>query len=458
MSISTPQKIAPAPAAAIENKVDFSTEPTTQPATASSDIAQTPDTSTQNEEHVAPTSRLHDLIATDAEHGFQNYGRLPVAFVKGQGAKLWDSEDREYLDFLGGIAVVTLGHSHPEITRVISEQAATLMHTANLYYIAPQVELAQKLSELSGGMRAFFCNSGAEANEAALKLVRKYFHTKNAASQNADAPSSTRFEIISIEDSFHGRTYGSLAATGQPKYHEGFAPLPQGFRYVARNDFDALKAAITDETAAILLEPIQGESGVWPCDAEYLQQVRALCDEHGLLLMFDEVQCGMGRTGKFFAHESSDVKPDIIVMAKGLGNGVPIGALLARDEVAKVLVPGTHGCTFGGNFLSCAAALATLRVLESENLMQNALEVGGYFQSQLAACDFVSDVRGSGLIIGATTTKPIARELMKASLQNGLIFNAVGDSYLRFLPPLTISKTDVDEAMAKLQAAFQEIN
>ena len=457
MPIST-MEIAPAPAATISTEtVDFSTAPTTQPATASSDIAQTPDTSAQNADHVAPTSRLHELIATDAEHGFQNYGRLPIAFVRGEGARLWDTENREYLDFLGGIAVVTLGHSHPEITRAISEQAATLIHTANLSYIEPQVHLAEKLSQLSGGMRAFFCNSGAEANEAALKLVRKYFNSQNDNAQNANAQSSTRFEIISIEDSFHGRTYGSLAATGQPKYHEGFAPMPAGFRYVPRNDFAALKAAITNQTAAILIEPIQGESGVWPCDIEYLQQVRALCNEHGLLLVFDEVQCGIGRTGKFFAHQWSGVAPDIIVLAKGLGNGVPIGALLAREEVAKVLVPGTHGCTFGGNFLSCAAALATLRVLESENLMQNALEVGDYFQAQLQACDWVSDVRGRGLMIGATTTKPVARELMKASLQHGLIFNAVGDSYLRFLPPLTISRADVDEAMTILRAAYQEI-
>lgn len=463
------EPIAPAPAATIET-------PTTpqpqmaQPATATGDVAQTTDTSQQIEEQVDQTSRLHELIATDAEHGFQNYGRLPVAFVRGQGARLWDTSGKEYLDFLGGIAVVTLGHSHPEITRAISEQAATLMHTANLYYIEPQVHLAEKLSQLSGGMRAFFCNSGAEANEAALKLVRKYFSSQNTdvqnvTTQNADAQSdstqssaqsSTRFEIISIFNSFHGRTYGSLAATGQPKYHEGFAPMPQGFHYVPRNDFAALKAAVNEQTAAILLEPIQGESGIWPCDVEYLQQVRALCDEHGLLLVMDEVQAGIGRTGKFFAHEWSGISPDIIVLAKGLGNGVPIGALLARDEVAKALVPGTHGCTFGGNFLSCAAALATLRVLESEDLMQNALEIGDYFQSQLQACDWISEVRGSGLMIGATTTTPIARELMKTSLQHGLVFNAIGDTYLRFLPPLTISKTDVDEAMTILRAAYQK--
>lgn len=440
----------PAPAATTEAHTTAETPAATVP-TATADVAQTSATSAQTEAQLPDDSRLHQLVATDAQHGFQNYGRLPIAFVRGEGARLFDTENREYLDFLGGIAVVTLGHSHPAITRAISEQAATLIHTANLYYIEPQVRLAEKLSQLSNGMRAFFCNSGAEANEAALKLVRKYF------SQKSDT-SSTRFEIISTEESFHGRTYASLAATGQPKYHEGFAPMPQGFAYVPRNDFAALKAAVNERTAAILLEPIQGESGIWPCDKEYLQNVRALCDEHGILLMFDEVQAGIGRTGKFFAHQWSGVAPDIITLAKGLANGVPIGALLARDEIAKVFVPGTHGCTFGGNFLSCAAALATLRVLEDENVMRNALEVGCYFFGELQHLDFISDVRGLGLMIGATTTQPIARELMKASLNGGLIFNAVGDSYLRFLPPLTITRADVDEAIAKLRAAFQELN
>ena len=440
----------PAPAATLKTTVE--TNPAAAVPTATSDVAQTTKTSSQNETLVDEHSHLHKLIETDAQHGFQNYGRLPIAFVRGEGARLFDTDGRDYLDFLGGIAVVTLGHSHPAITRAISEQAATLIHTANLYYIEPQVRLAEKLSQLSDGMRAFFCNSGAEANEAALKLVRKYF------SSRSDDTSSTRFEIISTHESFHGRTYASLAATGQPKYHEGFAPMPQGFSYVARNDFAAMKAAVNEKTAAILLEPIQGESGIWPCDGEYLQNVRALCDEHGILLIFDEVQAGIGRTGKFFAHEWSGVAPDIITLAKGLANGVPIGALLARDEVAKVFVPGTHGCTFGGNFLSCAAALATLRVLDEEHLMQNALEVGCYFFGELQRLDFVSDVRGSGLMIGATTTKPIARELMKASLNGGLIFNAVGDSYLRFLPPLTITREDIDEAIAKMRAAYQEIN
>jgi predicted acetylornithine/succinylornithine family transaminase len=421
------------------------------PATATSDVAQSGETSAQHVSEVAHTP-VEALVETDARVGIQNYGRLPIAFARGKGARLWDAQGREYLDFLGGIAVVTVGHAHETVTEAVSQQAATLLHSSNIYYIEPQVQLAEKLSELSGGMRAFFCNSGAEANEAALKLVRKYMSTRGEA----------RHEIITTLDSFHGRTYGSLAATGQPKYHEGFEPMPQGFVYVPRNDYAALEAAVNEHTAAIMLEPIQGESGIWACSDEYLQQVRALCDKHGVLLIFDEVQCGMGRTGKFFASEWAGVQPDVFTMAKGLGNGVPIGVMLARDEVAKAFVPGTHGCTFGGNFLSTAAALATLRVLETENLMDNATRVGDYFKAQLTKWGtengLVKEIRGRGLMIGVEVNQPIARDLMKASLERGLVFNAVGDTTLRFLPPLCISEADVDEAMQKLNDAYKAIS
>lgn len=394
-------------------------------------------------------STLQDLIAIDAACGIQNYGRLKLGFRRGSGARLWDTEGKEYLDFLGGIAVVTLGHCHPGVTDAIARQAATMVHSSNIYIIEPQVKLAQRLSGLSGGMRAFFCNSGAEANEAALKMARKYF---------SDRDEGERDDVISAIDGFHGRTYGSLAATGQPKYHHGFEPMPAGYRHVPLNDITALEAAVGDRTAAIMLEPIQGESGIWPCSDEYLEAARHLCDAHGLLLIFDEVQCGMGRSGRFFAHEWTGVKPDIITMAKGLGNGVPIGALLARDEVAGAFVPGTHGCTFGGNFLSCAAALATLDALETEDLMQNAARVGSYFVEQLRNWDILSDVRGRGLIVGASTTQPIARDLMMAALEQGLVINAVGDSMLRFLPPLSITTADVDEAMEKLRRAHATLN
>jgi predicted acetylornithine/succinylornithine family transaminase len=419
-----------------------------------SDVTQSDLTSAQMELHI-DESALERLVEIDARCGIQNYGRMAVAFKRGEGARLWDTSGKRYLDFLGGIAVVTVGHAHPYVTQAIADQAATLVHSSNMYYIEPQVELARRLNELAGGeenkFRTFFCNSGAEANEAALKLARKYVKSVDA----------NRYEIITLENSFHGRTYGSLAATGQPKYHEGFEPMPGGFTYVPRNDIAALEAAVNKRTAAIMLEPIFGESGILPVDEAYLQAARRLCDEHGMLLIFDEVQTGVGRTGTFWAWQQLGVTPDIVTMAKGLGNGVPIGALMARDEVAKAFVPGTHGCTFGGNFLSTAAANATIDVLLQENLMENATRVGKYFEQQLhawgEATGLVKEVRGRGLMIGVELNQPIARDLMKKSLENGLIFNAVGDSILRFLPPLCIVEADVDEAMEKLQAAYVSI-
>jgi acetylornithine/N-succinyldiaminopimelate aminotransferase len=427
-----------------------------QPTTATSDVAQTSATSAQQSPYAG--AAVEALVETDAKAGIQNYGRLQLAFTRGAGAHLWDSAGKQYLDFLGGIAVVTVGHCHPAVTEAISRQAATMVHSSNLYYIEPQVHLAARLHELSGGMRAFFCNSGAEANEAALKIARKYVKTK----QPHNPTDEDRFEIITAVDSFHGRTYASLAATGQPKYHEGFEPMPSGFRYVPLNDVAALEAAITENTAAIMLEPIQGESGIRPCSDGYLQAARALCDKHGLLLIFDEVQCGMGRTGRFFAHEWAGVRADIVTMAKGLGNGVPIGTMLATEEVAAAFSPGTHGCTFGGNFLSCAAALATLDVVRDEGLMENAVRVGDYFQQKLREWgdkhSVVEEVRGRGLMIGVQLSRPVARDIMKASLERGLIFNAVGDLVMRFLPPLNITTSDVDEAIAVLDAAVQQVD
>lgn len=395
---------------------------------------------------------FQELAEIDARCGVQNYGRLPVAFVRGQGTRLWDSQGREYLDFLGGLAVVALGHAHPKVSSAIAKQAETLIHTSNLFVIEPQVKLAQKLHELSQGMRSFFCNSGTEANEAAIKIARRFQYDQE----------NERFEIISALDGFHGRTYGALAATGQPKYQEGFGPMPEGFYYVPLNDIAALRSVVNEKTAAIMLEPIQGESGIHPATEEYLQQVRELCDEHGILLIFDEVQSGVGRTGKFFAHEWSGIQPDIITLAKGLANGVPIGAVLANDKVSASFVPGTHGSTFGGNFLSSAAALATVEVLLEEELMQNALAQGKYFAEQLQKWatehDLASEVRGRGLMLSVELEVPIARELMLAALDQGLIFNAVGENILRFLPPLNISSSDIDEAIDKLESARKTLS
>ena len=396
---------------------------------------------------------LSELQSLDKAHAFQNYGtRQPYAFVRGQGARLWDSAGREYLDFLGGIAVVVLGHNHPRVTEAIQNQAQNLLHTSNFFYIEPQVRLATKLSELSGGMRAIFCNSGAEANEAAIKIARRYAY---------DRGEKERFEIVTLWKSFHGRTLGALAATGQPKYQEGFGPMPEGFKHVEINDIEDLRATVTEKTAAVMFEPILGESGVLPLSQEFVQAARQICDEKGALLIIDEVQCGCGRTGKFFAHEHYGVTADMIPMAKGLANGVPIGAVLAREEVALALTPGSHGTTFGGNFLASAAALATLEALEDENVPQNAARVGDYFKTQLEIwakeIGIVQEIRGYGLMIGVEFNQPLARTLMLKSLENGLIFNAVGDTILRFLPPLIITEGDVDEAMNILRASWEQI-
>ena len=398
----------------------------------------------------ASLAQLQDL---DAAHAFQNYGaRLPYAFVRGQGARLWDDAGREYLDFLGGIAVVVLGHNHPRVTEAISHQASQILHTSNFFYIEPQVKLAAKLAEMSGGMRAFFCNSGAEANEAAIKIARRFAHDRGETQRN---------EIVTLWGSFHGRTLGALAATGQPKYQEGFGPLPAGFRHVQRGDIEDLRAAVSDKTAAVMFETILGESGVLPLDEDYVRAAREICDEAGALLVLDEVQCGMGRTGQFFAHEWSGVQADMIPLAKGLANGIPIGAVLARENVALALKPGSHGTTFGGNFLASAAALATLEGLEEEKCLENATRVGETFQNLLGdwgkETGLAENARGRGLMIGMELERPVARDLMLKCLENGLVLNAVGDSILRFLPPLNISEDDVDEAMEKLNRSWKQI-
>lgn len=394
-----------------------------------------------------------EIAAQDAQFAFQNYGqRLPLAPSHGRGVELWDVAGKRYLDFLGGIAVTQVGHAHPRVVAAISEQAARVLHVSNYFYIAPQAELARRLSDLSYGFRAFFCNSGAEANEAALKLARKFQH---------DAGHDDKIEVVTVWKSFHGRTLGVLGATGNAAYHKGFAPLPSGHVLTTLNDVAALENAITAKTAAFLLEPILGESGVLLPSLEFVRRARELCDQHGALLIFDEVQAGNGRTGKWWAHEWFEVQPDIITTAKGLANGVPIGAMLAREEVAAHLTPGSHGTTFGGNFLATAAANATLDAIENEGLMDNAARVGAYFMAALRAwgeqSGAVKEVRGRGLMVGCELNQPQARELMRASLNNGLIFNAVGDSILRFLPPLIASENDVDETMEILSRSWEEL-
>jgi acetylornithine/N-succinyldiaminopimelate aminotransferase len=370
----------------------------------------------------------------------QTYRRQGVAFASGQGMRLTDVEGKTYLDFVAGIAVSALGHNHPALVQAISSQAGRVIHVSNLYLIPEQALTARWLVEHSALDRVFFCNSGAEANEAAIKLARKY----------ASRVRGGRFEIVVAEHSFHGRTLAALAATAQPKYQEGFAPLPSGFVPVPLNDIDALRAAVSPATCAVLLEPVQGEGGVQPADPDYLRAVRALCDDAGLLLMLDEIQTGIGRTGRLFAYEHAGIEPDIMTLAKGLGGGFPIGAMLAKDTVARAFEPGNHGSTFGGNPLACAAALAVLTTIEREHLVDNAANVGTYLLQRLHALagssPVITAVRGRGLMVAidlATDAAPV----VDACRAQGLLVNAVQAATLRLVPPLITTPADVDEAI-----------
>ena len=384
-------------------------------------------------------------VGREAQVHLQVYARQPLTIVRGEGCWVWDDAGRIYLDLVAGIAVNVLGHAHPAVADALAEQARTLLTTSNLYYTVPQLELAEALTARSAFDRAFFTNSGTEANEAAIKLARRHGGERGAST------------IISLTNSFHGRTLGSLAATGQPKYQEPFAPLPAGFVQVPINDADALWAAVDDTTAAILLEPIQGESGIHPLTDAYLLAARQAADRVGALLILDEIQTGIGRTGTFFAFEQTPVVPDIATLAKGLGGGAPIGAMLTR-EAASVFHVGDHGTTLGGNPLTAAAALATLRVLDEDHLLDNARAMGARFADGLAnlvADGLATEVRGRRLMIGLETAGPIARSAVAVARDElGLLVNATGDTTLRIVPPLTISAEEVDEAVTRLRAAL----
>ncbi len=371
------------------------------------------------------------------------YGRLPVSFVKGEGCYLFDEQGQRYLDALTGIAVCGLGHSHPAVAQAIAAQAGTLMHTSNLYGIPNQEKLADELCELSAMDRVFFSNSGAEANEAAIKIARRFGHSKNI-----DLPT-----IIVANKSFHGRTLSTLSATGNPKVHAGFEPLVRGFIHVDYNDMDAIKQAAKDHSnvVAVMVEPVQGEGGLVIPDSDYLIQIRAFCDDHGLLMILDEIQTGICRTGKWFAAQHNNIVPDVMTLAKGLGNGFPIGACLARGAAAEVLVPGTHGSTFGGSPLACAAALATIGTMRDEKLEQRAAELGDYFlqgfnQALNSALQQgrVKDIRGKGLMIGIELDQPCT-ELVKAALDKNLLINVTADNVIRLLPALITTNAQADE-------------
>ena len=360
--------------------------------------------------------------------------RLPVTFVRGQGCLVWDESGKEYLDLVAGIAVNLLGHAHPAVASAVARQAQTLIHTSNLYFTQPQVELARRLVELSFPSRVFFCNSGAEANEAAIKLARKW-----GARNRGGA-----FEVITTEGSFHGRTLAAVTAGGQAKYSDPFKPLPPGFVHVAYNDLDAIKGATTDRTVAVMLEPVMGEIGVIPAREGYLEGVRAWCDERDLLLILDEVQTGLGRTGRWFAHQHHGITPDVMTLAKGLGGGVPIGACLAAPR-ADVFEPGDHGSTFGGNPLACTASLAVLAVVERDGLVGHAAEMGELLRSALDGLG-AKEVRGLGLMQAMEFEEARAKPFQQACLDAGVVVNAVDDHTVRFVPPLIIGPQEIDRA------------
>jgi len=386
-------------------------------------------------------------------HLLGNYGRAPITFVRGEGVWLIDDRKERYLDCVAGIAVCALGHAHPSIAQAIATQAATLVHCSNLYHHEPAGTLATRLATLSGFQRVFFCNSGTESNEAAIKLARKLAHRRGQ---------TDRTVILACSNSFHGRTLGALAATDNKAYHEGFGPLPQDFAFTPFNDVAALEKAIDERTAAVIIEPIQGESGIVPATKEFLQTARRLCDERGALLIFDEIQCGMGRLGTLFAFEHFGVRPDVATLAKALANGLPIGALLIDGSAADAWRPGDHGTTFGGSPVPCAAALAHLHVREQTDLDSHVKRVGARLLEALRLLarersDLFEEPRGIGLMLGLPVRAPHeAKTIVSAALDRRLLLNAAGRNTLRFVPPLIISETEVDEAMLRLRRTLED--
>ena len=395
-------------------------------------------------------SNSSEWIARGDQHIAKTYGRYPLVPVRGAGCRLWDADGREYLDFLAGVAVNNLGHCHPKVVAALQDQAARLLHCSNYYHIPQQIELAEILCAHSFGDRVFFCNSGAEANEAAMKLVRKYSREKYG---------ENRFEVITALASFHGRTIGTISATGQEKVKTGFAPMVPGFKYVPFGDAQALKSAISPNTCAVMLEPVQGEGGVNVPPAGYLQAVRQICDEHGLILVFDEVQVGCGRTGKLFAYEHDGVEPDVMTLAKALAGGPPIGAMVAREPFVSTLGPGTHGSTFGGNPLMAAAGIATMKVLLEDGVLENCVAMGDYLRRRLEELQlrypFVTAIRGRGLILGMELSIE-GGEIVTKALQRGLLINCTVGCVLRFVPPLIVSRAEIDEMIANLDGIFAE--
>ncbi|MFM2274307.1 MAG: hypothetical protein RL211_179 [Pseudomonadota bacterium] len=385
------------------------------------------------------------FIEASSPHVMNTYGRLPIALSHGQGCRVWDVNGKEYLDALGGIAVNTLGHNHPKLVPALQDQIAKIIHSSNYYHVPNQEKLAAKLVELSGLTNVFFCSTGLEANEAALKLARKFGHDKGVE----------RPEIVVYDKAFHGRSIATLSATGNPKVQAGFGPLVEGFIRVPLNDMTSLKKATENNpnVVAVFFEAIQGEGGVNPMHMDYLKDVRTLCDERDWLLMIDEVQCGMGRTGKWFAHQWADIKPDVMPLAKGLGSGVPIGAVVAGPRAAHIFAPGNHGTTFGGNPLAMRAGVETLRIMEEDGLLANAARVGKHLADSLArelkGVTGFKEIRGQGLMIGLELTKPCG-DLVKRCAENGLLISVTADTVVRMVPPLILTIAEADEIVGIL--------
>lgn len=390
-----------------------------------------------------------EVINEGQQYLMNNYARFPIALVKGDGVRAWDADGKEYLDFTSGIAVCGVGHSNTALKEVLENQAGRLWHCSNLYWIEPQVQLAAKLCRLSGLDKAFFANSGAEVNEAALKLVRKYFSLRGKPG----------CEIVAFHNSFHGRTLGALTATGQEKYHRGFEPLVPGFVYAEFNDLGSVEKVITEKTGAIIVEPVQGEGGINPATSKFLTGLRRLCYEFDLLLVLDEVQTGLGRTGKMFAYEHYGIKPDIVTLAKSLGGGFPIGAMLARAEVAQAFEPGDHASTFGGNPLGCAVANRVLDILSEEEMLNHITRIGDYLKSRLQSMTGkrkdVKEVRGLGLLLGVEFTREV-KPLVDICMQKGLLVISAGPRVLRLVPPLNIALDEADQGLAILNEALNE--
>lgn len=395
------------------------------------------------------TDKIREL---DKQYYMNTFGeRLNVSFEHGEGMRLISNEGKEYYDFLGGIAVNALGHSHPKFIEALKNQLDKLIHTSSLYYIENQSKLAQKLVENSCADRAFFANSGAEANEGAMKLAKIYFYKKNLE----------KYEIITLDKSFHGRTLATVAATGQEKYQKPYYPLLPGIKQVEPNNINAIKEAITPKTAAIMIELIQGESGVRPMSVEYVKELRELCTKRGIILIFDEVQTGIGRTGHMFAHQMYGVEPDIFTCAKALGNGIPIGAVCAKEEIAKAFSPGDHGTTFGGNPFATAAGLAVLDIIKEEKLIENAKNVGEHFKEKLGELkekynELVVDVRVAGLLIGVELKQEIAKDVFNELFDNGFLTSLCGGNTIRIAPPLIITKNDANLFVSTLTTAIKK--